>query len=99
MQAQSKWPRPVHAWLMVLVLCLAQTASFIDRMILSLLVGPIRTGLGISDTGMSLLHGFGFAIFYSVMGLPIARLADTYNRKRIIVAGIALWSAMTATCG
>lgn len=88
-----------YAWYVVALLLLAYTLSFIDRMILSLLVGPIRHDLGISDTQMSLLMGLAFAIFYSALGLPIGLAADRMNRKNLIVAGVAIWSLMTALCG
>src|SRR3546814_3141664 len=68
-------------------------------MILSLLVAPIRTALDISDTEVSLLIGLAFALFYTLLGLPIAWIADRWNRRNLILAGIALWSAMTAGCG
>ena len=88
-----------YAWYVVALLLLAYTLSFIDRMILSLLVGPIRADLGISDTQMSLLMGLAFAIFYSALGLPIGLAADRMNRKNLVVAGVAIWSLMTALCG
>src|SRR3546814_2806361 len=78
------------------VLLLAYTLSFVDRMILSLLVAPIRTALDISDTEVSLLIGLAFALFYTLLGLTIAWIADRWNRRNLILAGIALWSAMTA---
>lgn len=92
-------PSTAYGWYVVAVLLLAYTLSFIDRMILSLLVGPIRADLGISDTQMSLLMGFAFAIFYSALGVPLGWLADHRGRRGLIVAGIAAWSAMTAACG
>jgi len=88
-----------YAWYVVAVLLLAYTLSFIDRMILSLLVGPIRADLGISDTQMSLLMGFAFAIFYSVLGIPLGWLADRGSRRGLMAAGVAAWSVMTAICG
>ncbi|WP_293377645.1 MFS transporter [Phenylobacterium sp. SCN 70-31] len=88
-----------YAWYVVAILLVAYTLSFIDRMILSLLVGPIRADLGISDTQMSLLMGFAFAVFYSVLGVPLGWMADRGSRKGLIVAGIAAWSVMTAVCG
>lgn len=88
-----------YAWYAVLVLMLAQMCSFIDRMIMGLLVGPIRTSFNISDTEFSLLAGLAFAIFYSVMGLPLARIADRKSRRVLIAVGITVWSAMTALCG
>jgi MFS family permease len=87
-----------YAWYVVAVLLLAYTLSFIDRMILSLLVGPIKADLGISDTQMSLLMGFAFAIFYSALGIPLGWLADRRARRGLIVAGVAAWSLMTAAC-
>ncbi|MHC5351889.1 spinster family MFS transporter [Metapseudomonas furukawaii] len=95
----SPWPKATYAWYVVLILSLAQTVSFVDRMILSLLVAPIKATLDISDTQISLLHGFSFAIFYALMGIPIARMADEKNRRNIIAIGIFFWSLMTALCG
>ncbi len=93
------WPKPAYAWYVVGVLVLAYTSSFVDRQILSLLVEPIREDLNISDTQFSLLAGFAFALFYSVMGLPIAHLSDHHSRRTIIGAGIVMWSIMTVMCG
>ena len=77
---------------------LCYTLSFVDRQILSLLVGPIKHDLRISDTQMGLLLGFAFAIFYTFAGLPIGRLVDTHGRRNLIGVGIFLWSIMTALC-
>lgn len=93
------WPRPAVGWYVVLVLAVACVLAFIDRTILSLLVGPIRHDLGLNDTQLSLLQGFAFAIFYTTLGIPIARLADQSNRRNVIAAGIAFWSVATAACG
>ena len=95
----TPWPKPVYSWYVVGVLMLAYTSSFIDRQILSLLVEPIRRDLDIGDTQISLLAGLAFTIFYTLMGIPIARLSDQKNRKVIIAAGVATWSLMTALCG
>ena len=95
----SEWPRPAYGWYVVGVLLLAYTLSFVDRMILSLLVAPIRAALDISDTEVSLLIGLAFALFYTLLGLPIAWIADRWNRRNLILAGVALWSVMTAGCG
>ena len=93
------WPRPVYSWYVVGVLLLAYTLSFVDRMILTLLVAPIRAALDISDTQVSLLIGLAFALFYTLLGLPLAWVADHYSRRNLIAAGVAVWSVMTAGCG
>lgn len=89
----------VYSWYVVGVLIVAYTVAYVDRTILTLLVEPIRESLQISDTQISLLHGLAFAIFYTFLGIPIARLADRYDRTNIITIGIAVWSIMTAICG
>ena len=88
-----------YAWYVVAVLLTAQAFSFLDRMIMGLLVGPIRESFQISDTQYSLLAGLAFSLFYAIMGLPLARIADRSSRRNLIVAGIAVWSFMTAACG
>ena len=88
-----------QAWTVVAILTTAYVLSFIDRMILNLMVDPIRADLEISDTQMSLLMGFSFALFYALCGIPLGRLADTGNRRRLITIGLLFWSSMTAACG
>jgi MFS family permease len=96
---QDAYPSGGYAWYVVGVLTLAYIVSFIDRQILSLLVGPIQRDLGIGDTQLSLLMGLSFAVFYTLFGIPLGRLADTRSRRMIISVGIAFWSVMTAGCG
>ena len=69
------------------------------RAILNLLVVPVSRDLQISDTQMSLLIGVAFAIFYTALGLPLGRVADSHSRRGLIGAGFALWSLFTAGCG
>ena len=95
----SDTPSSRYGWYAVAVLILAYTFSYVDRTILTLMVKPIRASLHITDLQISLLHGLAFAIFYTLLGIPIARFADRGNRTRIIMAGIAVWSVMTALCG
>lgn len=97
--SNASWPAPRVAWYGVAVLLVAYTFAFIDRAILTLLVEPIQRDLGVNETGIAVLHGFAFAIFYTTLGLPIGWLADRKSRKWIIVAGITVWSLMTAICG
>jgi MFS family permease len=87
-----------YAWYAVFVLTLANISSFIDRQILSLLVKPIKHDLHLSDTQMSLLMGLSFALFYTIFGMFIGRLADRNSRRNIIIAGISVWSLMTTMC-
>ncbi len=93
------YPGAFAAWYMVAVLVVAYTFSFIDRQILTLLVHDIQHDLKINDTAMGVLHGFTFAVFYSVAGLPIARAIDVGPRRLILAAGIFAWSLTTALCG
>ena len=86
-------------WYAVFMLLLAYVLSFVDRIIMSLLVTPIKEDLGTTDAQMGLLMGFAFALFYTVIGIPIARLSDVKSRTMIVAIGIFLWSLMTAACG
>lgn len=88
-----------YAWYVTVLLAVAYFVSYVDRIVLALLVEPIKQDLQVSDTAMSLLLGLAFALFYAALGIPIARLADRYSRKWIIVGGIALWSLMTTLTG
>ncbi len=90
---------PSRSAVLVLVLMLALTLSYIDRQVLSLLVEPIKADLQITDTQFGLLQGLAFAVFYIGFGLPLGRLADTGSRRNLIASGITLWSLMTAVCG
>lgn len=98
MTSQDDYPKPSVAWFAVMVLMIAYTISFIDRLILSLLVEPIKEDLQLSDFEISLLQGFSFAVFYTLAGIPIGRLVDSTRRTGIIAVGVALWSLMTALC-
>ena len=93
------WPKPAVAWFSVAVLVIAFIFSIADRIIIALLVDPIKTDLGLSDTDLGIMMGLAFAIFYALMGLPIGRLSDRHSRRSIIAVGIFLWSLMTAACG
>lgn len=73
--------------------------NFIDRALLSVVARPLKAELGISDTAFGLLTGFGFAFLYTIVGIPLARIAERRNRVLIIAICVALWSVMTALCG
>lgn len=93
------YPSPAYAWYVVGVLTVAYVFSFIDRQIMSLMVGPIKRDLNITDFQISLLIGTSFAVFYTFFGIPLGRLADTRSRRGIIFFGMGFWSLMTAGCG
>jgi MFS family permease len=96
---EAPYPKPARAWYVLGLLTLVYLFSFLDRTALNLLVGPIRRDLHITDTQMSLLMGFSFAVFYSFFGLPIGRMADSHSRRQLIAGGLATWSLFTAGCG
>jgi len=81
------------------VLVVVYTFNFIDRQILSILIEPIKTDLGVSDFGMGLLSGTAFAVFYATLGMPLALIADRWNRRNLIGISLAIWSGMTALSG
>ncbi|HLB31642.1 MAG TPA: MFS transporter [Gammaproteobacteria bacterium] len=98
-QTSGAYPHPAYAWYAIGIFYLAYTLAFIDRIIISFLVTPIRADFQITDFQFSLISGLAFAIFYATLGIPIARLADTRNRRNIIAVGVGIWSVMTAICG
>jgi MFS family permease len=93
------YPSAGYAWYVVVVLYLAYTFSFVDRAITTYLVGPIRAEFGINDFQFSLMQGMAFSLFFTVMGIPVGRLADSRSRRLLILCGVAVWSTMTILCG
>jgi predicted MFS family arabinose efflux permease len=73
--------------------------AWIDRNVLATLLESIKAELGFSDTELGLLGGAAFGLFYAVVGLPVALLADRGNRRSLIALAVGLWSVMTALCG
>ncbi|GLK44728.1 spinster family MFS transporter [Novosphingobium resinovorum] len=93
-------PAPTAAaWYLIFVLTLTYTASFVDRQVLNLLVAPLKTDFGLSDTRLSLLQGVAFTAAYILFSPLFGRLADTGSRKRILIGGSILWSLGTSLCG
>jgi MFS family permease len=81
------------------VLLIIYTLNFLDRQVVNILAEPIKRDLGLADWQLGMMTGLAFAIFYTVLGIPIARLAETKNRPFIIGASVAAWSAFTVLCG
>jgi len=100
--AAGKGPVPMnggYAWAVLVMLTAAYTVSFIDRQVLNLLIDPIKNDLGATDTQMSLLQGLAFIVAYIAFIPLFGRLADTRNRRNLVVFGVVTWSAFTILCG
>jgi MFS family permease len=89
----------IRRYYVLALLTAVYALNFLDRTIFNVLIEPIKKEFSLSDTMMGLLAGFGFVLFYSLLGIPIARIADRINRRNIVAAAIAFWSAMTFLCG
>jgi len=87
---------PTYALILLFVV---YVFNFIDRSILNILAQSIKQDLGLYDWQIGLMGGIAFALFYTFLGIPIARLADTHNRRNIVSISLAVWSMMTAVCG
>jgi MFS family permease len=83
------------AWL----LCGVYIINMMDRQLLAILAEPVRTEFGLTDSHMGLLTGFAFAAIYTVLGIPLARIADRFHRVNLITICIVVWSAFTALTG
>lgn len=88
-----------YRYTVLALLTVVYAFNFVDRQILGILAPYIQADLGLDDKQLGLLSGFYFALFYTVVGLPIAWLADRYNRVTIVSVSLALWSGFTAVCG
>jgi MFS family permease len=99
MRDDEGWPKPRVAYYALAILVVAYAFSFIDRIILSMLVAPIKAELHLSDTQIALVNGLAFSMFYATMGIPLGWLVDRTSRKGVIAAGVALWSVLTAVSG
>ena len=92
-------PSKSYRTLVLLLLTLIYAFNFIDRQIIGILSPFIQKDLSLSNSEMGLLKGFLFALFYTVVGIPIAWLADRYNRVNIVTISLAVWSGFTALTG
>jgi len=81
------------------ILAVVYMFNFVDRQILSILLPAVRDEFQVGDTVLGLLAGTAFALFYVILGVPVARLADRVNRRNLLAASVAIWSAMTALSG
>jgi MFS family permease len=88
-----------YSWYVLGVLVVVYILNFIDRQILSILAVDIKADLDLTDGDLGFLGGAAFAVFYALFGIPLGRLADNWNRKKLLAIGLTLWSAMTALSG
>ena len=96
---QDKLHSPRYRTYVLSMLVVVYIFNFLDRQIVTILAEPIKVELGLSDTQIGLMTGLAFAVFYTVLGIPLARLADRANRVSIISIALVVWSGMTALCG
>lgn len=89
---------PWRSWYALGVLFVVYVFNFIDRSIIAILAQPLKDDLGLSDTQLGFLGGIAFAIFYTFLGIPIARLADRAVRRDVLAVCLTIWSVMTAAC-
>ena len=92
-------PSGAYPTYVLLVLLLAYILNFVDRQLLALAALDVRDELGLSNTEMGILLGPVFVLFYTLAGVPLARLSDATSRKTVLAVGLTLWSAMTVACG
>jgi MFS family permease len=98
-QPVARYPSPIYSWYVVFMLTLLYVVSFLDRTVISMVIDPLKADLQVSDTQVSFLSGLAFALFYSVIGIPMGRLADRRSRRWIIGIGATFWSVMASMCG
>lgn len=91
-------PSAARAWWLIAVLFITAIVSYSNRLVLGVLVDPLRTTFGVSDSAISLLQGPAFTIIYVLASLPLGRLADRINRKRLVTAGAATWAVGATLC-
>jgi MFS family permease len=97
--AAQQHPSPAAAWWALAVLVGLSVVSYVDRQIISLMVGPIRADLHVSDFQISLLQGIAFALFFATFGLPLGWLVDRTQRRLVVFGGVMVWSLATAASG
>lgn len=88
-----------YAWYVLVVLVLVYVLNFVDRQIISILANDIKRDLALTDADLGFLYGTAFGVFYSLFGIPLGKLADGWNRTRLLTAGLGLWSLMTTLSG
>ena len=88
-----------YAWAVCAILTLCLWFSYMDRSVMSIVIQPIQAELRFSDTVNGLLQGSAFTVFYSLFGIPVSRVADSWNRRNLICIGVMIWCVATCACG
>lgn len=96
---EEAYAKPAVAWWSVAVFFLLYGIAFLDRQMLNILVVPIKETLDISDFQISLLQGFTFAVFYTIVGVPIGWFIDNGPRRKVVFLGLVVWSVASSACG
>src|SRR3546814_627406 len=91
--------RLTYGYYVVGLLAVTYMLSFMERTLISLLIEPIKSEFALSDTQIGALLGFGFVLFFSVLGRPCGALADRANRRNLILFGLVAWSLATSASG
>lgn len=97
--ASARQATPGYRGVVLAMLLLVYTFNFLDRQILGILAVPIKADLGLTDAEFGAIGGLAFALLYSILGVPLAYLADRTSRSAVIAGSLAVWSAFTALCG
>jgi predicted MFS family arabinose efflux permease len=97
--SEDRYSNPAYRIYVLLILTLVYVFNFLDRQLVVILQEPIKLEMGLSDTQLGLLSGLAFAAVYVIFGLPLAQLAERWNRRSVISASLAVWSGMTALTG
>src|SRR5690554_4546851 len=95
----GKYPNEPYSFYVVAVFMLLYMLSFVDRVLISLMIEPIKGEFDLSDTQIGLLVGFSFVLLYSVMGIPFGMMADRFDRRKLILVGVVGWSLATSLSG
>ncbi len=98
-EAEKPWPNRAYAWYVVALLVISYASGVVDRIVIGLLVKPIKEDLNLSDTEIGIIQGLAFALFYSLFTLPIGFLVDRWSRKTVVWGGSFIWSCGTIAGG
>ncbi|MDB5448273.1 MAG: hypothetical protein JWQ97_3590 [Phenylobacterium sp.] len=96
---ETPYPPARVGWTAVFVLLLLYCLAMVDRQVISLMVGDLKSELGVSDFQISLLQGFAFAVLFTVLGVPLGLAADRLPRRKVICFGVLVWALAATACG